>query len=68
MKIGIILFLLSALISVNCYSDNSDRVLDKSKVHSVGNLELRVSNYGTIGSNGEGFPSLEYPANRALTD
>ncbi|MCF7919471.1 MAG: T9SS type A sorting domain-containing protein [Candidatus Cloacimonetes bacterium] len=65
-KIGIILFTFLALLSINCYSENSERVLDKSRVHSVGNLELRVSNFGILGSNGAEWPSLEYPANSGI--
>ena len=44
----------------------SDKKFDSSQVHNLGNIWLRVSNYGFFGSFGEGWPSLEYPGGSSI--
>ncbi len=48
--------------------DDSFRVMDISQTHDVGNIWLRVSNYGFFGSgsNRPQFPSLEYPGGSGI--
>ncbi|MBN2461782.1 MAG: hypothetical protein JXB60_09260 [Candidatus Cloacimonetes bacterium] len=46
-----------------------DKKLDLTKWHNVGNIWLRVSNYGFFGSGGDSnppWPSLEYPGGSAI--
>jgi len=46
-----------------------DKKLDLSKWHNVGNIWLRVSNYGFFGSGGDSsppWPSLEYPGGSGI--
>jgi len=49
-------------------ADPASKKLDRSRVHRVGNIWLRVSNYGFFGS-GSGspqYPSLEYPGGSGI--
>ena len=49
-------------------ADPGSKKLDRSRVHKVGNIWLRVSNYGFFGS-GSGnpqYPSLEYPGGSGI--
>jgi len=46
-----------------------EKKLDLSKWHNVGNIWLRVSNYGFFGSGSDGqpqYPSLEYPGGSGI--
>lgn len=68
MKFNKIVFcLLLALLSLSiahaamAESSTGTKKLDLSKYHNVGNIWLRVSNYGFFGSGSEAYPSLEYP-------
>lgn len=50
-------------------SHTGSKRLDLSKVHNVGNIWLRVSNYGFFGSGHEAipkYPSLEYPGGSGI--
>ncbi|MCD6176352.1 MAG: hypothetical protein J7K29_00770 [Candidatus Cloacimonetes bacterium] len=44
----------------------ADKKFDASEVHNLGNIWLRVSNYGFFGSGGEQWPSLEYPGGSSV--
>lgn len=51
-----------------CEDTPSPKMLDWLKVHNVGNIWLRVSNFGFFGSgnNNPQFPSLEYPGGSGI--
>ena len=58
---------ISAMLNASSYdSGNSAKEMDLSNYHNVGNIWMRVSNYGTIGSKGTEWPSLEYPAGSGI--
>jgi len=62
--IVILLGLLPLYGAVIDNSPNATKKFDLSKWHSVGNIWLRVSNYGFFGSGNDAspqYPSLEYP-------
>jgi len=67
MKNKILFFvLISMILSWLCFEFNTEemvRELDQSKVHEVGNINLRVTNHGSWGANAIEWPSYEYPAN-----
>ncbi len=44
----------------------ADKKFDSTQVHDLGNIWLRISNYGFFGSFGEGWPSLEYPGGSSI--
>ncbi|MDP8201776.1 MAG: hypothetical protein P9M11_06495 [Candidatus Tenebribacter burtonii] len=44
----------------------ADKKFDASEVHNLGNIWLRVSNYGFFGSGGVEWPSLEYPGGSSI--
>ncbi|GAB1467536.1 hypothetical protein MASR2M64_02090 [Candidatus Cloacimonadota bacterium] len=68
-KTGICLSLLLLLVLSSAYArmavpSTGTKKLDLSKFHNVGNIWLRVSNYGFFGSGDDvipQYPSLEYP-------
>ena len=67
-KVRWLMLLMVALLIVSTLSalDNSGtggqgKRLDLSHYHNVGNIWLRVSNYGFFGSGNDQYPSLEYP-------
>lgn len=61
----LILFTVSAF--ARTYTESvSDKKFDASEVHNLGNIWLRVSNYGFFGSFGEEWPSLEYPGGSSI--
>jgi len=70
LKVIIILMLLivfAASAFARTYDEAvADKKLDMSQVHELGNIWLRVSNYGFFGSGGEGWPSLEYPGGSSI--
>ena len=49
-------------------TDPGSKRLDRSRVHNVGNIWLRVSNYGFFGSGSDvpQYPSLEYPGGSGI--
>lgn len=58
----IALLLLSTLSATDIANGGgSGKRLDLSHYHNVGNIWLRVSNYGFFGSGNDQYPSLEYP-------
>jgi len=70
-----IIFILSACLTVNSLFSFTDvpeqntKKFDLVKYHNVGNIWLRVSNYGFFGSGYAGstqWPSLEYPGGSAI--
>ncbi len=58
----------SSLFAAATEDDDSYRLMDISKWHDVGNIWLRVSNYGFFGSgsNSPQWPSLEYPGGSGI--
>ena len=61
----LIVFTVSAF--ARTYTESvSDKKFDASEVHNLGNIWLRVSNYGFFGSFGEEWPSLEYPGGSSI--
>ena len=70
MKIKLFVFIIMLIIltCLNLESKIEDmlRELDQSKIHDVGLINLRVSNHGTWGANGNEWPSLEYPSNSGI--
>ena len=61
----LIVFTVSAF--ARTYTESvSDKKFDASEVHNLGNIWLRVSNYGFFGSFGEAWPSLEYPGGSSI--
>jgi hypothetical protein len=64
-----LLFIVSSFLFARALDDDGDptKKLDHSKYHNVGNIWLRVSNYGFFGSgNDGGWPSLEYPGGSGI--
>lgn len=70
LKVLIILMLLTVFAVsafARAYTESvSDKKFDASEVHNLGNIWLRVSNYGFFGSFGEEWPSLEYPGGSSI--
>ncbi len=73
MKKYIVSILLTVcMLSISARTDvgnTSDKKLDLGQSHNVGNIWLRVSNYGFFGSGYAGspqWPSLEYPGGSAI--
>jgi hypothetical protein len=67
----ILLLLISAssfLFARSLYDSEGNKKLDETKTHKVGNIWLRVSNYGFFGSgdNTPKWPSLEYPGGSGI--
>ena len=44
----------------------AEKKFDTEQVNNLGNIWLRVTNYGFFGSGGEGWPSLEYPGGSSI--
>jgi len=73
-KIGICLCLLlfftaSAAYAASAVPATGTKKLDLTKYHNVGNIWLRVSNYGFFGSGDDivpQYPSLEYPGGSGI--
>jgi hypothetical protein len=73
-KMKILVFLLLVLFAVNIFAYMADKEapskkLDLLKYHNVGNMWLRVSNYGFFGSGNDitpQWPSLEYPGGSGI--
>ncbi len=70
LKVLIILMLL-IVFTVSAFGrtyteTGADKKFDTSQVHNLGNIWLRISNYGYFGSGGEGWPSLEYPGGSTI--
>lgn len=73
-KIGFCLALLLFLAASSAYAvmavpSTGTKKLDLSKYHNVGNIWLRVSNYGFFGSGDDivpQYPSLEYPGGSGM--
>lgn len=74
-KLSLCLILLLVLSLGSVYAAMVDphiagtKKLDLSKWHNVGNIWLRVSNYGFFGSGSDGqpqYPSLEYPGGSGI--
>jgi hypothetical protein len=61
-----ILTINSFLFSIHKDSTIGNRKFDTSAVHNIGNIWLRVSNYGFFGSGGDQWPSLEYPGGSSI--
>ncbi len=61
-----ILTISSFLFSMHKDSTIGNRKFDTSAVHNIGNIWLRVSNYGFFGSGGDQWPSLEYPGGSSI--
>ena len=70
LKVLIILMLLIVFAVgafARAYTESmSDKKFDATQVHNLGNIWLRVSNYGFFGSFGEDWPSLEYPGGSSI--
>ena len=71
--VTVILLILLAWTQLSAASQESTQMgskrLDLSKVHNVGNIWLRVSNYGFFGSGHDAvpkYPSLEYPGGSGI--
>ncbi|MBN1326788.1 MAG: hypothetical protein JW996_02430 [Candidatus Cloacimonetes bacterium] len=67
--VAIILVVGSLLFAKAAVDTYPDKQLDLSKWHNVGNIWLRISNYGFFGSGGDGnplWPSLEYPGGSGI--
>ncbi len=64
----IMVFLVSGLFARALVEGGETKKLDQFKYHNVGNIWLRVSNYGFFGSgdNTPQWPSLEYPGGSAI--
>jgi len=64
----IMVFLVSGLFARALVEGGETKKLDQFKYHNVGNIWLRVSNYGFFGSgdNTPKWPSLEYPGGSAI--
>lgn len=58
----------SAALAVPVEPGTGSKRLDRSRVHNVGNIWLRVSNYGFFGSGSDvpQYPSLEYPGGSGI--
>ena len=59
----------SFLVAKSVSSSSGGKKLDLTKYHSVGNIWLRVSNYGFFGSGDDiipQYPSLEYPGGSGI--
>lgn len=73
-KIGICLILLLIFVVGSAYAakavpTDGTKKLDLTKYHNVGNIWLRVSNYGFFGSGDDivpQYPSLEYPGGSGM--
>lgn len=68
---GIVLIILIStvnLVAAAAEDDDTFRIMDISEWHDVGNIWLRVSNYGFFGSgsNRPQWPSLEYPGGSGI--
>jgi len=68
----LILMFITSLTLLNAKSVNEqtlEKKFDLDKYHNVGNIWMRVSNYGYFGQGGGGdnkFPSLEYPGGSSI--
>lgn len=66
----IVLMIFGSLLQARTVTGESpDKKLDLANWHSVGNIWLRVSNYGFFGSGGDTtppWPSLEYPGGSGI--
>ncbi len=65
----ILLFAFGTLYSKALVEPESGRKLDLIRYHNVGNIWLRISNYGFFGSGGDivpEWPSLEYPGGSGI--
>ena len=73
-KITMLVLLVLVLFAVNVFAYKADtgtasKKLDLLKYHNVGNMWLRVSNYGFFGSGNDitpQWPSLEYPGGSGI--
>lgn len=61
----VVMFAVSAFAKTYVESA-ADKKFDTSQVHNLGNIWLRISNYGYFGSGGECWPSLEYPGGSSI--
>ncbi|MDO9576877.1 MAG: hypothetical protein Q7J16_03250 [Candidatus Cloacimonadales bacterium] len=61
-RIAIITLILIATI-IALFGQDDERAFNQSVIHEMGNMSLRVSNYGFLGAGDGVFPSLEWPAN-----
>ncbi|HNX01332.1 MAG TPA: T9SS type A sorting domain-containing protein [Candidatus Cloacimonadota bacterium] len=67
--IALMIVLSTTLHAISGKSSNNERTFDSSVYNQVGNMQLRVSNYGCLGSDTNtesSWPSLEYPANSGI--
>nr|MDK2850901.1 hypothetical protein [Candidatus Cloacimonadota bacterium] len=65
----LIAFMVSAAHAAKAEPSTGTKKLDLSKYHNVGNIWLRVSNYGFFGSGDDivpQYPSLEYPGGSGI--
>jgi len=63
------LFSVSSIFAAKAVPSTQTKRLDLSKYHNVGNIWLRVSNYGFFGSGDDiipRYPSLEYPGGSGI--
>ena len=73
-KIGIclcllLIFSISSVYGAKAVPSTGTKKLDLTKYHNVGNIWLRVSNYGFFGSGDDivpRYPSLEYPGGSGM--
>ncbi|PKN79464.1 MAG: hypothetical protein CVU48_05315, partial [Candidatus Cloacimonetes bacterium HGW-Cloacimonetes-1] len=64
-----LLFTVSSVFAAAATSSAGEKKLDLSRWHNVGNIWLRVSNYGFFGSGSDvvpQYPSLEYPGGSGI--
>lgn len=68
LAIVLILFSYTSIFAAAAEEDMAFKRMDHSAVHDVGNIWLRVSNYGFFGSgnNRPQWPSLEYPGGSGI--
>ncbi|MEA1973912.1 MAG: hypothetical protein U9N34_11570, partial [Candidatus Cloacimonadota bacterium] len=65
----IVMFAMTLLNARSVNEQTLEKKFDLDKYHNVGNIWMRVSNYGYFGQGGGGdnkFPSLEYPGGSSI--